>query len=376
MKKSILLILFLTGIIAVTGVSAWISLGSSQNERFQANIVESLSKTDDTARFKKVTKIPDLKISEDFGPHPEYQTEWWYYTGNLASADGRRFGYQLTFFRRAITAQPLEGESKWRTSQIYFAHFALSDIRERKFYSYERFSREALGLSGSESPPFRVWIEDWQARQDADGMILTAKQDNVAIELILTPVKPVALQGDRGLSQKGNEQGNASVYFSLTRLATRGLLTVNNLLYQVNGYSWMDKEWSTSALEKNAVGWDWFSIQLDDNRELTLFQIRSEDARKGYSSYGSVIDKNGQITVLDNGQFTVSSTKTWKSAKTGVTYPSAWLVEVPSRNLALRITPLMAAQEHRHSFRYWEGAVEVESKDISGYGYVELTGYQ
>lgn len=375
MKKGVLLILAIGLLMIAAAAGAWYGLTPPDDSRYQADVVQALSTQPPSSRFEQATEIRAFSFPQDFGPHPDYQTEWWYYTGNLQSDAGRRFGYQLTIFRQAVDHKPPQGESKWRSRQIYFAHFAVTDIKNKQFYSYERFSRGALELAGAQADPYRVWIEDWQARQVNEQTQLLASQDKVAIDLMLSSQKPIVLQGNQGLSQKGKREGNASYYFSQTRLSTTGTVRVGDETIAVSGSSWLDKEWSTSALERGESGWDWFSIQLNDKRELMLFQIRSGTGEISPYSSGSYIDQEGDKTALASDDFSLTPTDTWTSPATGSEYPVAWTIEIPSLKLKLQLEAFIKNQEHRHSFRYWEGAINVSAGSVDGHGYAELTGY-
>jgi predicted secreted hydrolase len=318
----------------------------------------------------------------DFGPHPEYQTEWWYYTGNLESETGERFGYQLTFFRRALlpAEERAERDSAWAADQIYMAHFALSDILGREHYTYERFTRGAAGLAGAVAEPYQVWLEDWQVTQIAEGQYqLKAKQDEVALDLILEDLKGPILHGDLGYSQKGPQAGNASYYYSQTRLRSSGNVQTSQGSHKVSGLSWKDHEFSTSALSEGQVGWDWFSIQLDNKSELMVFQIRREDGSIDSFSSGTWINQEGEKIHLSQEQFDIRVREYWRSSSSGADYPSEWRVDIPQLDLSLTIKPYLADQEMDVSYIYWEGAVEVNGNlknvPISGSGYVELTGY-
>lgn len=350
------------------------SCGDNRSAQETGNIAQSLSGYD-ISGFKRVQMPRDFKFPKDFGPHPEYQTEWWYYTGNLVDSSGRDFGYQLTFFRRALSSYEVDRESEWASNQIYFAHFALSDIENGEFYSSERWSRSALGLAGAETMPFRVWIDDWSVQGEGKSFKLKATDGSISINLLLKPAKPVVLQGDKGLSQKSQEPGNASYYFSLTRIDTSGRVIIDGQEFEVCGLSWLDREWSTSALGENQEGWDWFSIQLDDGREIMLYQLRLKDGGIDNYSSGSIVNKNGDLTPLKAADFEIEVLDTWKSSKTGIDYPSKWRISIPGHDIELNVVPLLQDQELLHSFIYWEGAVKISGEGFSGKGYVELTGY-
>jgi predicted secreted hydrolase len=337
---------------------------------------------DPAAGFLRATGPAELAFPRDHGPHPDYQTEWWYYTGNLVADGGQRFGYQLTFFRRALVppAGRAARESAWAADQVYMAHLALTDVEGNRFRAFERFARGAGGLAGAVADPFHVWLEDWQVEQVEPGVTrLVATQDDLALDLRLADRKGPILQGDQGFSPKGPGTGNASYYYSLTRLETSGTVRVGETGYAVSGLSWMDHEWSTSGLAADQVGWDWFSIQLDDGSELMVFQLRQEDGSSDPFSSGAFIAAGGSTRPLDRDAFEIRVEDTWRSPHTGATYPARWTVSVPGVDLVLEIEPLLAGQELTLSYAYWEGAVRVEGRRVGeairGHGYVEMTGY-
>jgi len=316
---------------------------------------------------------------DDHGPHPAFRIEWWYFTGNLEDAAGRRFGYQLTFFRNALRPDAPDSPSAWAAREVWMGHLAVSDPAARRFHAFERFERGALGLAGARAAPFEVWTGSWSARGSDAGpfpLRLQAEEGDVALELTLEPQKQLVLQGDRGLSQKGREPGNASYYYSFTRLATRGTLRTPDGEHAVQGGSWLDREWSTSALEPDQAGWDWLALQLDDGRELMLYQLRARDGAPTPQSAGTLVEADGTSRRLALDDFTLESLDTWSSPRSGAVYPSRWRVLVPLAQLELDVRPVLADQELDLSFRYWEGAVDVRDADGPvGRGYVELTGY-
>lgn len=338
----------------------------------------------DTSGYARAVGPWDWRFPADYGPHPDFQTEWWYYTGNLTDADGRRFGFQFTIFRRAIMPQTQASGSEWRTNQIYMAHFTVSDIAGEKFHHAERYSRGSAGLAGAEAEPrYRVWLEDWQVSaldDDARLTTITASADNFAVDLRLEQIKPPALQGQNGLSPKSEDEGNASYYYSLSRLLTEGTITVDGQTFTVSGAAWKDHEFSTSALGGDALGWDWFGLQFDDQRELMIGQIRLTDGGREPAFGGLLIEADGSTRYLKADDFSITPTGTWTSPYTGAVYPSGWDVTVAGAGadggpLRFSITPLLADQElHGGGIAYWEGAVQLAG-DVTGYGYAELTGY-
>jgi len=355
------------------------SLVDSDEPEVRAHLV---AQVEPVSGFTRAMGPQELVFPEDHGAHTDFQTEWWYYTGNLDTVDGRHFGYQFTIFRSALVPPEdrQQRSSSWATDQVYMAHFALTDVDAGRFRYFDRFSRGAAGLAGVQASPYQVWLEDWSVEELEPGVYhLRAAQDDVAIDLRLNDLKGPILQGDRGYSQKGPEPGNASYYYSLTRLESSGTVRVSETTYQVDGLSWMDHEFSTSALGSELVGWDWFSIQLDDGSELMVYQLRREDGTVDPFSGGTYVDAAGNTTRLGHHDFVVKVNDTWHSPHSGATYPAQWTITVPSKDLILEVTPYLADQELDASFIYWEGAVKIvgehAANGVSGNGYVELTGY-
>lgn len=329
---------------------------------------------------RAVTPRPFV-FPQDHGAHPEFRTEWWYLTGNLAASSGRRFGYQFTLFRSALAAGEPERASRWAAHQVYMAHLALTDVENRQLHAFERFARGAAGLAGVEIEPFRAWLEDWElsSRSSSPPFRLRAATNDIALDLELDALKPLVLQGEAGLSRKGRETGNASYYYAFTRLGTTGRLRLDGLELEVEGTSWLDREWSTSALEAGQSGWDWFALHLDDGTDLMVYQMRREGGRPDPVSRGSLIDNDGAKVDLDWEDFRLEVLDRWTSPSTGTAYPAAWRLHLPREKLTLRIDPLVPDQELRLAVIYWEGAVTAEGDrdgvPITGRGYVELTGY-
>lgn len=337
--------------------------------------------------FARADGPQPLTFPEDHGPHPDFQTEWWYYTGNLETDNGRHFGYQLTFFRRALLppTQRVERASDWAADQVYLAHFALTDVSAGRFQAYERFARGAAGIAGAQSPPYRVWLQDWSVEQveavagQPDVYRLRASEQGVSLDLLLTDIKGAVLQGERGYSRKGPQPGNASFYISQTRLVSEGFVQAGGERFAVSGLSWMDHEFSTSALSAGQVGWDWFALQLSDGRELMVFHIRREDGSPDPFSSGTLILEDGRTQLLRREDFRIEPLDTWRSPHSGAEYPSGWRVTVPTVGLVLEVEPYLADQELNLSYTYWEGAVRISGQSaegpLEGNGYVELTGY-
>lgn len=341
--------------------------------------LSELLRDDSTDRFPKAIEVRDFAFPGDHGPHDTYRNEWWYFTGNLDGAAGRRFGFELTLFRFSLApALPAPLESAWQTRQVFIGHFAVTDVANKQFHVAQRYSRGAAGLAGATSAPVAVWLDDWRIEQSGNRWRLSAGDDRFAIDLELAPLKPVVLNGDRGLSRKSAEVGNASYYYSIPRLETAGQVRVGAASYDVAGLSWLDREWGSSALAADQQGWDWFALQLSDGSDLMVYQIRGPDGRADGHSSGTLVDLGGEATPLGPTDFAIEVLDVWES-ELGGSYPSGWRVTIPARDLSLQIDPVIANQELVTNVRYWEGAVDVSGRSagraVSGRGYVELTGY-
>ena len=353
----------------------------------QATVAVTEALAGDDAGFARALAPRPFSFPGDHGPHPDFRTEWWYYTGNLETPGGRHFGFQLTFFRNALAPPPAgrhgdRRDSAWETRQLFLAHFALTDTAGGRFHAASRLTRQALGLAGAQARPFRVWVEDWSVEGEApDGlpMRLRAAEGDVAIDLLVAAEKPLVRQGDRGLSRKGPEPGNASYYYSFTRMSARGTVRLDGEALTVSGRAWMDREWSTSALGPALAGWDWFALQLEDERELMFYVLRRRDGTADALSAGILVAADGGTRSLDVTDVAVETLQHWTSPRSGVRYPARWRLSVPSADMRLEITPRLPEQELIVGTRYWEGAVAVAGSAagrlVAGKGYVELVGY-
>jgi predicted secreted hydrolase len=381
MSRTIPLLLSLLALAAALGGGAyWLTAGDTSSE-LEASVSVADAMSSDTTGYRRATVVRDFSFPADHGPHPGFKNEWWYVTGNLNGPDGTPYGYELTIFRFALTPpEDATGpvvRTGWRTNQFYMAHFAVTDGGETSFHAAERFGRGGAGLAGAQAAPFRVWLEDWSMRSvgaDTFPVRLRAQTEDVGIDLQVRPEKPMVLQGEQGLSQKGPGSGNASYYYSYTRLATEGALRVGGDTVRVTGQSWLDREWSTSALGPEQEGWDWFALQLDDGRDLMYYQLRNDDGTASRFSEGVLVGPDGTTERIDRTDVRLEVLDTWTSPDGTHTYPVEWTLRVPSKDLDLRVRPLMPNQELDVSVRYWEGAVRVEGS-ATGRGYVELTGY-
>ena len=325
------------------------------------------------------------QFPEDFYSHDDFRIEWWYYTGNLEEVGtSRPFGYQLTFFRVALdTRDRNPNPSKWKVGHIYFAHMTLTDIEGEKFHYFERINRKGIGNAGADSKRLMVWNEDWSLEGKDEKHLLEAVESGTGIKLQLVPVKELVVHGQNGISKKGSEAGNASHYFSYTRIKTSGTVFVDGKAYKVLGTSWMDHEYSSNQLNDELAGWDWFSLKLDDQTELMLYQLRRKAGGVDSFSSGTLVSADGVPRHLKRDEFIVRPLTQWKSKQSGITYPSGWKLEVPSFGIKLSLSPDLNDQElydlRSISASYWEGSISVEGTIrgdlIKGKGYVELVGY-
>lgn len=329
------------------------------------------------------------EFPRDHFNHPGYQTEWWYYTGNLKSSDGHRFGFELTFFRQAISrnqsdanGEPLK-KSAWAVNDIYFAHLALSDIDGQRFYHTERINRPGPGLAGASAQLARIWNGNWQVQFIGEQQQMRAIADDFSFRLALEPRKLPVIHGVSGVSQKAAGPGRASHYISFTRLLTTGAIEVNGQRYDVIGTTWMDHEFFTHQLEAGQVGWDWLSLQLDDNSELMLFRIRHKDDTVDPFSAGTYVDASGATRHLTVKDFLLEpSGESWASPNTRAVYPISWHITVPSLGISLEAKTPLKSQEIVSTANmppYWEGAITLSGQRngsrLFGVGYLEMTGY-
>ena len=327
--------------------------------------------------FKRVTGPEPLVFPADHAMHPGYRNEWWYFTGNLFDRSGQRYGFQFTLFRFAVEPGP-QLDSDFDSDAVWMAHLAVSDVAGERFISEERFARGALGLAGATADEW--WLRDWTVTRVEDGWRLRAQLDVGMLELDLVPRKPVVLQGDSGYSQKGSAQGNASRYYSMTRMGADGRLQLDGNTFEVSGLAWLDREWGSSQLGPGIAGWDWFALQLDDGRDLMLYRLRTEDGGASRFSAGVLVESDGSYRILGREDFEFSEIRRWKDRQ-GVSWPVAWRVRLPAEDLAFDVRPAFDAQRWYATVGYWEGAVDVidtvdgEDGRILGRGYLELSGY-
>lgn len=330
------------------------------------------------AGFSRATDVRQFNFPVDHAAHLDFATEWWYFTGNLRSDEDADFGYQLTLFRIGLKPGRVINDSSWRSHQLYMGHLAISDIRNRQHISSERFARSAAGLAGAEQHPLRVWLGPWSINgsdKDLFPVKLTAGTEDIGIDLNLRAgSKPMVLQGDKGLSRKGVAAGNASYYYSYTRLPTQGSIRIAEKNFQVEGNSWFDREWSSSALAEDQAGWDWFSLQLKDGRDLMFYQMRDKQGTAQRFSNGVLVEVDGTVHSLSLDNVQIEALNYWQSSEK-LSYPVSWALKIPQHGIDLRIDAAFEDQLMQHTVRYWEGAVRV-SGSHGGVGYLELSGYE
>jgi predicted secreted hydrolase len=398
------LIALLTLLLACAWLVRASSLPAAPTQQIASlNIQEVLGKTEGDNQFTPVIKPYSFEFPRDHAAHPGFHSEWWYTTGNLSDAQGRQYGFELTFFRQALTSEkpgkrgsaPEGRASAWAPSQGYMAHLAVTDVTGKRFLCTERLSRANLGMAGcTPAPHMKVWVEDWYFQLEhpasPEEIALKALQNGFGVDLKMRSLKAPVLQGDHGRSRKGPDETESSYYYSLTRLQTSGQIWLDGQPRQVTGLSWVDREWSSQSLDKDLKGWDWFALQLNDGTEVMAYFLRKTDGSYSSFSGASLSDAKGATHWLSASELSLDVTGHWTSPIDGTTYPAGWTLHLKGQHRIYRIRPLLAQQELNVSARYWEGAVAVSSssdepgassvseKEVAGAqgtGYVELVGY-
>jgi predicted secreted hydrolase len=349
----------------------------------QAMNVSTLLANNNSNLFEKAEPDHRLIFPRDHGPHDMFRNEWWYITGNLFDESKQRYGFQLTFFRRLLS--PSQKDNRWQDNTITMAHFALSDHKTGQFFSAEKLGRSGAGVAGAQLSPFKVWLDDWQISSIATAgdqffpLKLKAKSAELSLELTLTELKPITLQGVQGYSQKSEDPNNASYYYSFTRLKTEGTLSYQEKNLAIEGYSWLDREWSTSALAKNQQGWDWFALQLNNGDDLMFYQIRHNDGTSSAFSSGIIVTNDHQKIPLTQSHVSLSATQHWTN-RYGQRFPVQWQMTINHDlyHADWIIRSPIQDQFLDLSVRYWEGAIDVldaKNHQPLGLGFLEMTGY-
>ncbi len=341
---------------------------------------------DSAEGFRRALPGYTFAFPRDHGSHPDFKTEWWYFTGNLADAEGRRFGFEYTIFRSALAA-PKGGAptaSALAAEQMYLAHFAISDLGGERHGCWEAAGRAGFDLAHASVEGMELRVGEWTMHMaEGERIALHTSVAGAGIDLKLVPAKPLVLHGKDGVHQKAGDAGQASHYYSYTRLDTSGSLRWEGREYQVEGIAWMDHEFGSDQLASDQVGWDWFALQLDSGEELMLYQMRRKDGSYSAQSAGSLIGVQGGAVTLPGESYKISATGSWRSPVSGGVYPMGWKVTIPGQRGELTVTPAFSAQEMTTDrftgTVYWEGAVTVagnwKGASASGRGYVELVGY-
>jgi predicted secreted hydrolase len=327
--------------------------------------------------YRDVTEGDAVHLPEDLFYQKDHRIQWWYATGHLFDETGREFGYELTFFTAGI--QKRKYLSRFGLNTIYISHFAISDVMKKTFYYADDADAGAFGFAGAKEDRLLVWVGDDSLEGTSEKMNLIAKAENIRISLSLVREKPFVFHGVDGYSRKSEESPLiSSLYFSSTSLATKGLLQIGDTVFHVTGKSWFDREISSRGLGDNYQGWDWFALQLDDDREVMLYLIRKTDGSADPFSSGTVVYSDGTYRHLAKDDFAVTALGQYRSKKTGARYPSKWEIVIPSEEVRLTITPLIEDQEFIGTYStwnyYWEGTCAIEGS-ITGRAYVEMTGY-
>ena len=361
--------LWLTVLLAVSGCGDRNDAGHTASLRVATLLGESSS-----AGFETADTVRPFVFPRDHGAHPRFRQEWWYLTAALEdAAGGDEYGVQFTLFRRAVAADP--GDGPWRSAQAYLGHFALTDVARERHVEAERFARGHPRLAGVRASPFAAWIEDWRLESTGDTtwpMRLRAEAETFGVDLVLCDTRPPVPQGDRGLSAKNPAAG--SYYYSVPRIGIEGTLRIAEREVEVAGLGWFDREWSTSALGAEQIGWDWFALQLDDGRSLMVFQLRRSDGARGAYDQGLRVLPDGTAGALTGTDFALTPARVWRD-DAGTRWPIRWRLAVGDEVFV--VDAAIADQVMDTSIRYWEGLVRVSDpsgRDL-GRGYMELTGY-
>jgi len=323
-----------------------------------------------------------VKLPRDLAAHKNAQTEWWYYTGHCRTDSNKDFGFELVFFKRRtdldkFSVVPL----RLFGNPLYFAHFAITDIEKKKFrYAHRKSANGLLDFPAVASERnFYVRLGNWSLRESNGSHILRATLGDISFEATLTPVKNAVLNGQNQDGVSFKDEGQASRYFSYTRMKVEGFISESRKVEHFSGSAWMDREFGTWFPTEKQKGWDWFSIQLENNTELMCYQLRDSKNRASEFSCGTFVDEHGRSYFLEFGEFKIDVLDFWISPNTKARYPSGWRIEVPKFGLDLTVTPLLQDQEldtrGTTMIVYWEGACEVKGKPCDGKAYVELVGY-
>jgi len=326
--------------------------------------------------YPTVTPGAVIQFPRDHGAHPDFRSEWWYVTGWLSGDDGKPMGFQVTFFRTRPSVDQ-NNPSAFAVKQVLFAHAALSDPSVGHLLHDQRAARAGLGLAEASTDDTDVVIDDWSLKRDGSGVFhAKAGGADFMLDLNFAPMQAVLMEGENGYSRKGPQLEQASHYYSIPHLGVTGTVKRGGRAVAVKGTAWLDREWSSSYLDANAVGWDWVGFNLNDGSALMAFQIRKADGSALWAG-GTLRDARGAVTTFAPEHVSFSTERKWTSPRTGAVYPVERVLKVklPSGEREWRVKPLFDDQELDSRAAggpvYWEGAASVDS----GHGYLELTGY-
>jgi predicted secreted hydrolase len=329
----------------------------------------------DEPHFPPVTPGATLAFPRDHGAHPQFRTEWWYATGHLTTESGRALGFQVTFFR-SRTGIGEDSPSKLAPSQIIFAHAAIADASHGKLRHDERIARAGSHVY-ARTEALDILLDRWSMKLKENVIATRVQAKDFTLDLDLAIAKPPVLQGDNGYSRKGPLPQQASYYVSMVQLQVSGNVSVAGKSERVKGIAWFDHEWSSEYLAADAAGWDWLGANFDDGGALMAFRMRAKNGTVLWAS-ATRVHADGKIDKLALDQVSFVPLRTWRSPRTGATWPVEMQLTVGAETLMLR--PWMDDQEldsaRSTGITYWEGAVDVmRSQQRVGRGYLELTGY-
>ena len=359
-------------------------------ERLATGVLDGLADAlvGPAAPLRDGTEHAGVRLPRDLYAHAGAQTEWWYYTGHMQTASGRRFGFELVFFKRRTDLDRF-GVVPLRliANPLYLAHFAVTDESRHSFrYAHRKSANGPFDLPAHMSGQrYELSLGDWSVREDGDTHCLRATLGgDLIFEVALRPEKPAALNGQHGIGVSFKDEGEASRYFSYTRMAAEGRITWHGETEPCAGSAWMDREFGTWRTTEKQQGWDWFSVQLGTGAEVMVYHLRDRLNRPSDFSSGTFVDAQGTWTHLARADFTLEPTGRWRSPHTGAVYPSGWRLRVPRFGVDVRITPVLKDQEldtrGTTMIVYWEGACAVQGQHgdapTDGRAYVELVGYE
>ena len=364
-------------------------LSKSNSEDSAENIAKDGSDDESSpSSFQSVNKTTPLVLPKDHGSHPNYQLEWWYLTFVLEDDEKNEYGLQFTLFRFA-TAKEAQIESSWSTPQQWMGHASLHSKDEHFFE--ERLAAGGVGNAFVKSAPFNAVIDNWSWQSKNDSPFPATLQfsinNTVDIALSLTANGPFVKQGDKGYSKKTQDARLRSYYYSQPFINASGTININNTAFSVKGLGWYDHEWTSHLANSNAMGWDWFSLHLDDGSKLMAFRMHATDngtnagaitknrGNEIYTTASYITASGGKETLalneisimpLDNEQITTVNTER--------VVPTTWQITIPGKGLDITVSPFKSGQWNSSVFAYYEGRVDVTGTH-KGAGFMELTGY-